>query len=183
MQSTLRVPSDYYRTVLESLTSTFKKATVKGYAAFGESEINGIEVHLGITDFGEIKKHNDGRKKRPIQITAFCFVSKSITDSQLLAQDLANDVAVIVDNNEFGQSGISGFPQKIETHEGLFKTGKKGYACWETEWWQTIYLGDKPEADPLISELYLAINPQNLADKNEYKKVEDEIINTGDYSV
>lgn len=184
MQSTLNKPSDFYFSVVAELKSRIKGAEVCEYAMHGDYKVKGLECHVKIDEYGELKQANDQRLTQPVKIVVFCFVSKAINDdekrsAELIAQDLSSAVGRIAFNNNFGLGKTVGFPKKIISQEGMFKSGADAYECWETEWWQDLKLGTPPADEPLVMNVLLAVNPE-LANKNdEYVSIEKAISNDG----
>ncbi|MGI9835673.1 hypothetical protein ACJPQX_20740 [Vibrio vulnificus] len=187
MQSTLNKPSDYYLKVVEVLKQRVKGVPVHEYSLYGEYQVSGLECHVAIDEYGELSKANDGRIKQPVRVKVYCLVSKAHSDEEsrnadLLAQDLASAVGRIAFNNNFGLGKTVGFPEKIVSQQGMFKSGSDGYECWETEWWQNIYLGELPEEDPKVLGIFLAINPKHPEKPDEYKEFENARFNPADSS-
>lgn len=177
MQSTLNKPSDYYKKVVEVLKQRVKGAPVCEYALYGEYKVTGLECHVAIDEYGELSKANDGRIKQPVRVKVYCLVSKADSDGEmrnanLIAQDLASAVGRIAFNNNFTLGKTVGFPEKIISLPGLFKSGVDGYECWETEWWQNVFLGELAEEDPKVLDILLAVNPEHPEKPEEYKELE-----------
>ncbi|HCH5255487.1 hypothetical protein G5C64_23150 [Vibrio diabolicus] len=187
MQSTLNKPSDYYMEVVEVLKQRVKGVPVYEYALYGEYQVKGLECHVAIDEYGALSKANDGRIKQPVRVKVYCLVSRAYSDTEnrnadLIAQDLASAVGRIAFNNNFGLGKTVSFPEKIVSQQGMFKSGTDGYECWETEWWQNIYLGDLPEEDPKVLGIFLAINPTHPEKPDEYKELENASFNPANRS-
>ncbi len=177
MPSTLNKPSDYYSEVVSTLKRRVKGAAVHSYALYGEYKVEGLECHVVIDEYGELGQHQDKRLKQPVRVKVLCLVSKAYSDTEtrnadLIAQDLASAVGRIVFNNNFGLQGAVSFPKKIVSQQGLFRSGDDGYECWETEWWQDIYLGEVPE-DTKLTGVFFAVNPKDPSKPDEYKELEN----------
>ncbi|HFQ5115488.1 hypothetical protein KW419_16130 [Vibrio fluvialis] len=175
MPSTLNKPSDFYEKVVAELDQKVKGATVTEYALYGEHEVSGLECHVSVDEYGLLSQHQDGRIKQPVRMRVFCLVSRAVGEeygrhADLVAQDLASAVGRIVFNNHFSLGGAVSKPSEIQSLRGLFRSGQNGYECWETEWWQTLHLGELPEEEPVLSGLYVAINPQHPEKKDEYQE-------------
>ncbi|SDI12479.1 hypothetical protein SAMN04488136_1743 [Vibrio xiamenensis] len=188
MQSTLNKPSDYYQAMVTTLKDSIRKATVVPYKLYGEYQVKGVECHVAIDEYGKLQAHNDGRIKQPVRVKVYCMVSKAESDaefrnSDLIAQDLASAVGRIAFNNNFGLNGAVSLPSNVVSQQGLFKSGADGYDCWETEWWQDLFLGELADEGADFSGLFLAINPEHPELADEYEDITDAITNSADSSV
>lgn len=182
MNSALTKPSDFHQQVMESLKQQMKGITVQEYAPHAEPQISGIACHIAIDEYGTLTQHNDGRIKQPVRVSVRCFISHSYKDKHnrspmLIAQDIASAVGRIVFNNHFGMQNRVSLPNNIISQVGPYKAGKNGYTCWETNWWQTLYLGELTKDEPKLLSLFMAVNPKQPKQKTEYK----ELVHAGDH--
>lgn len=182
MNSALTQPSDFHRHVMESLNQQMNGINVQEYTPHTEPNITNIACYLAIDEYGELTQHNDGRINQPVRITARCFVSHTYQDQHnrspsLTAQDIATTVGRIVFHNHFGMAKRVSLPSRISSQAGEHKAGKNGYTCWETHWWQTLYLGELTPASPAVRGVFTAVNPTQPKQKTEYK----ELVHAGDH--
>lgn len=166
-----------------------------------------VLLEIGTADIGDLE--NDGRFALILECTLYGVISKAQTDAGLQAMNLAAALARHVQLNTWGYSTKAvSHPQKIALSESfLIKGGDQyaGFEAWEVSWHQGLKMGaprlprdpDYPDldpntvidpnavidpgtvTDPLVTGFFLAVNPEDSNDINQYKKMEGPCLHNG----
>jgi hypothetical protein len=182
---------DYYKTKLAAGDAA--DICVSGYQDFIPAKASSRQLLLEMSSAENVQMQNDGRIAQRFACTLYAVISKAQKDAGLQAMNLASAIAQRVHLNSWGYSTKAvEHPMKIELEESfLIKGGDQhsGFEAWEITWQQVIKLGepalppdpDFPEliGDPLVKGIFLAVNPDDSNNIDEYKDISEQCLSDG----
>lgn len=174
----LVMPSQLYQAIDEEIKRRVR-VTTAGYEEFGEVELNDalvlIEFEADRTGSGQdgVIRSPDGRLGYRYDITLHGVVSRARKHAGLEVINLAASLKYVVVDNIWGlpQQQVKR-PELMDSEPSIVKPGDDGYLAWAVPFRQTAYLGGSLlEDDPIVKRVFLAVNPDDPADVNEYREV------------
>lgn len=170
---------EYYRAQIAAGDST--DIVVSGHHDFiPERAVNRqILVEVGSAENGPQK--NDGRVCLVFECTLYAVISKGQPDAAYQAMNLAVALARHLKYQSWGFSGRAvDDPEQIKLSESFLINGTDkhaGFEAWEVCWQQKVNLGRPQFEDEVVSGIWLAVNPDDPDDINEYREVTDLCLN------
>ncbi|MBB1489386.1 hypothetical protein [Oceanospirillum sediminis] len=138
-----------------------------------------ILVEVGSAESGPQK--NDGRVCLVFECTLYGVISKAEQDAAYQAMNLATALARHLKHQSWGFSGLAvDDPEQIKLAESFLINGTDkhaGFEAWEVRWQQKVNLGSPQYEDEVVSGIWLAVNPDDPDDINEYREVTDLCLN------
>lgn len=149
---------------------------VSGYQDFVPAAARDRQVLVEMAGLVSGADQNDGRKAQVWELVLYAVISRSVTDAQLQAINLASALSRFVDGNTWGWNARAvQRPYKLSAEESfLIAKGQdhQGYEAWEVRWHQQLNLGSPQyEDDPPVTSIYLGINPSAEGNESEFAKV------------
>lgn len=165
---------DYYQAQIAAGDS--KDVAVVGYQDFVASTAGDREVRVEVGEAEGGPLQPDGRVAQIYRCVLYAVISKAQPDAALQAMNLASALARHLPHNSWGFSAKAvEDPKKIKLSESfLINEGEQhaGFEAWEVSWHQQINLGSPQfEDDPVVSGIWLAVNPADPDDIGEYSEV------------
>lgn len=137
-----------------------------------------VLVEVGSAESGPQK--NDGRVCLLFECTLYAVISKAQTDAASQAMNLATALARHLKYQSWGFSGLAvDDPENIKLAESFLISGTdkhSGFEAWEVRWQQKVNLGSPQFEDEEVSGIWLAVNPDDPDDINEYREVTDQCL-------
>lgn len=166
---------EYYRAQIAAGDAA--DVAVTGYQDFVPADAvnRQVLVEVGKGEGGDLLP--DGRIAQKFECLLYAVISKAQSDAALQAMNLASALARHLRHNSFGWAARAvESPQAIELAESfLIAAGDQhqGFEAWEVCWSQQLNLGAPADDDLPVTGIWLAVNPADPDDINEYHRVED----------
>ncbi len=170
----LKQPSDLYDAMLDTLQSTLAEGvTVADYADLGTVKIVDALVLIEFEQSTPAPLNNDGRFCHQYDITLHAVLGRHRQRPALDALNLAAVLERVVNKNLWNLPSTQiDWPENIRAAPSLFKPGTDGFESWGVSFSQAIYLGNSLlKNNPIVTGVWLAINPDNPDDETQYEGV------------
>lgn len=172
---------DYYRSQIAMGDAS--DVVVTGYQDFvaADAAVRQVLVEVGKATGGDLQP--DGRIAQQFECLLYAVVSKSVSDAAVQSMNLASALARHLPHNSFGFTARAvESPDRIELAESFLIRGSgdhSGFEAWEVRWSQQLNLSDPHGAevdDPVLTGIWLAVNPADPDDIAEYSEVADKCL-------
>lgn len=188
MKTEIHQPSELYDAIVTHLQAEISAGdapdvVVSGYEDWSPAAAADRQILVEMSAAEEADKQADGRHAQQFEIVLYAVISRGCKQSALQAMNLASVLMRVATLQSFGFSGRAvHFPQKM-TMEASFLVDKderhQGFEAWEVRWRQQVNLGlPQFEDDPELTGIWLAVNPDDPDDINEYSEVTDACLNS-----
>lgn len=177
-------PSELLISIVNILTAEVLEGyppniTVTDYQDFvASSSDHHILIKMTGAQAGSLQ--HDGRIAQQFDCHLFIAVRDNQAEAHLQAMDLASTLAQRVHQNHWGfsQQAVQQ-PQMIILMEDTVRSDTApftGFNVWQVQWQQQLNLSQPlNESDPEITGIWLAVNPEDSDDINQYTQVSDEV--------
>jgi hypothetical protein len=175
MSIPIESPGQFYDQVVSNLRSRIvESVAIVEYDDIWKAEVTGPSIVVQLEDAHPGARQDTGRYSHRHTITAHCLVPVSAEKATLMATDLASEVERIIDLNRWGiDPKYIGAPEIQVNGDTSYLFGFSGIVSRGVQWIQPLYLGADYFADDEVrGSVWLAINPTDPENPEEYSKIE-----------
>jgi hypothetical protein len=174
MSVKIESPGQFYDRVIDAFRQSLTdKIEIVGYDDVWDREIAQPCLVVQFEDAHPGTRQTTGRYEHRYMLTAHCVIPTSRPRANIDAVDLAAEVERQLDLNRFGIAPeCIGAPEIQVNGDTSYLFGFDGIVARGVQWIQPLYLGhDYFGADEERGSVWLAVNPSDPDDRNQYGKI------------